>query len=60
MSRSVKNPASYLLDFWSIGMKYSITGAPCFLGGEIGFNPRPIREGWPETVRHEMKLLGMS
>ena len=27
---------------------------------EIGFNPRPIRDGWAETVRHEMKLLGMS
>ena len=26
---------------------------------ELGFNPRPIREGWVETVRHEMKLLGM-
>ena len=26
---------------------------------ELGFNPRPIREGWTETVRHEMKLLGM-
>lgn len=27
---------------------------------ELGFSPRPIREGWVETVRHEMKLLGMS
>jgi nucleoside-diphosphate-sugar epimerase len=27
---------------------------------ELGFNPRPIREGWAETVRHEMKLLGIS
>lgn len=27
---------------------------------ELGFNPRPIREGWAETVRHEMELLGMS
>ncbi|WKZ48072.1 MAG: NAD-dependent epimerase/dehydratase family protein [Anaerolineales bacterium] len=26
---------------------------------ELGFAPRPIREGWTETVRHEMKLLGM-
>lgn len=25
---------------------------------ELGFNPRPMREGWVETVRHEMKLLG--
>jgi nucleoside-diphosphate-sugar epimerase len=26
---------------------------------ELGYNPRPFREGWEETVRHEMKLLGM-
>jgi len=27
---------------------------------ELGYNPRPVSEGWVETVRHEMKLLGMS
>ncbi len=26
---------------------------------ELGFNPRPVSEGWVETVKHEMKLLGM-
>jgi len=26
---------------------------------ELGFNPRPFREGWEATVRHEMELLGM-
>lgn len=26
---------------------------------ELGYNPRPVSEGWAETVRHEMKLLGM-
>jgi len=26
---------------------------------ELGYNPRPVSEGWVETVRHEMKLLGM-
>ena len=26
---------------------------------ELGYNPRPFREGWEETLRHEMKLLGM-
>ena len=26
---------------------------------ELGYTPRPFREGWAETVRHEMKLLGM-
>jgi len=27
---------------------------------ELGYNPRPFREGWEQTLRHEMKLLGMS
>lgn len=26
---------------------------------ELGFNPRPVSEGWVETVKHEMQLLGM-
>ncbi|MDQ2693136.1 MAG: NAD-dependent epimerase/dehydratase family protein, partial [Chloroflexota bacterium] len=26
---------------------------------ELGYRPRPFREGWEETVRHEMKLMGM-
>ncbi len=39
---------------------------PTYLGDnskakrELGYNPRPFREGWEETLRHEMKLLGMS
>ena len=27
---------------------------------ELGYNPRPVSEGWTETVRHEMKLLGIN
>ena len=27
---------------------------------ELGYNPRPLREGWGETLRHEMKLLSMN
>lgn len=27
---------------------------------ELGFDPRPVSEGWVETVRHEMNLLGRS
>lgn len=25
---------------------------------ELGYNPRPLREGWEQTLRHEMNLLG--
>jgi nucleoside-diphosphate-sugar epimerase len=27
---------------------------------ELGFTPRPLREGLTETLRHEMQLLGMN
>lgn len=27
---------------------------------ELGYNPRPVSEGWVETVRHEMKPQGMN
>ncbi len=27
---------------------------------ELGFNPRPLKEGLRETIEHEMKLLGMN
>ncbi len=39
---------------------------PTYLGDnrkakrELGYNPRPFREGWGETLRHEMKLLSMN
>ncbi|HLO17754.1 MAG TPA: NAD-dependent epimerase/dehydratase family protein [Anaerolineales bacterium] len=26
---------------------------------ELGYDPRPFREGWEQTLRHEMNLLGM-
>lgn len=26
---------------------------------ELGFNPRPVSEGWAETVKYEMNLLGI-
>ena len=26
---------------------------------ELGYNPRPLKEGLAETLKHEMKLLGM-
>lgn len=39
---------------------------PTYLGDnsrakrELGYNPRPLREGWGETLLHEMKLLNQS
>jgi nucleoside-diphosphate-sugar epimerase len=40
-----------------------VVGGVTYLGDnskakrELGYNPRPLREGWGETLLHEMKLL---
>jgi dihydroflavonol-4-reductase len=42
-----------------------VVGGVTYLGDnskakrELGYQPRPLSEGWVETVKHEMKLLGM-
>ena len=42
-----------------------IIAGPTYLGDnskarrELGYDPRPLREGWGETLRHEMKLLSV-
>jgi len=42
-----------------------VTGGTTYLGNnskakrELGYDPRPLAEGWAETLRHEMKLLGI-
>ena len=43
-----------------------ITAGVTYLGNnskakrELGYAPRPVREGWTETIRHEMSLSGMN
>ncbi len=27
---------------------------------ELGYHPRPLRDGFAQTLRHEMRLLGMA
>jgi hypothetical protein len=62
MSRLVK-PLDRLLPptYTSEGLR--IVAGVTYLGDngkakrELGYNPRPFREGWGETLLHEMKLL---
>ena len=43
-----------------------ITAGVTYLGDnskakrELGYDPRPLKDGWAETVRHEMSLLGLN
>jgi nucleoside-diphosphate-sugar epimerase len=61
----------YLFD-WFLPLPESYTGeglrviaGVTYLGNnskakrKLGYNPRPLRDGLTETVKHEMKLLGM-
>jgi len=64
MSVLVKPLDSILPDtYTSEGLR--VVGGVTYLGDnskakrKLGYNPRPVSEGWVETVRHEMKLLGM-
>jgi hypothetical protein len=40
-----------------------ITAGVTYLGNnnkakrELGYSPRPVSEGWAETIRHEMSIL---
>jgi nucleoside-diphosphate-sugar epimerase len=43
-----------------------ITAGVTYLGNngkakrELGYDPRPIKDGWTETIKHEMSLLGLN
>jgi nucleoside-diphosphate-sugar epimerase len=64
MSVLVKPFDSFLPDtYTSEGLR--VIGGVTYIGDnskakrELGYNPRPMSDGWVETVKHEMKLLGM-
>jgi hypothetical protein len=48
------------------GLFCRITGGATYIGDnskarrEPGYAPRTLAEGWPATILHEMKLLGIT
>ena len=52
-------PPTYTSESIRIIAGVTYTGDNSKAKRELGYDPRPFREGWEETLRHEMKLLGM-
>ena len=52
-------PDSYTSEGLRIVAGITYTGDNSKAKRELGYNPRPVSEGWVETVKHEMKLLGI-
>jgi nucleoside-diphosphate-sugar epimerase len=52
-------PDSYTSEGLRVLAGITYTGDNSKAKRELGYNPRPVSEGWVETVKHEMNLLGM-
>ncbi|HYN06737.1 MAG TPA: NAD-dependent epimerase/dehydratase family protein [Vicinamibacterales bacterium] len=53
-------PASYTSEGLRVVAGVTYIGNNARARGELGWRPRPLRDGLVETLRHEMQLLGMS
>ncbi len=53
-------PADYSAEYLRISAGVTYIGSNAKALRELGYVPRPLEEGLEETLRHEMKLLGMS
>ena len=52
-------PAGYSGEFLRASAGVTYIGSNAKARRELGYNPRPLEEGLPETLKHEMRLLGM-
>ena len=59
VERIVPVPESYSAEYLQVnaGTTYIDTNAKAVR--ELGYNPRPLAEGLPETLRYDMQLLEM-
>jgi nucleoside-diphosphate-sugar epimerase len=52
-------PDDYSAEYLRINAGVTYSGDNTKAKRELGYNPRPLREGLTETLHHEMRLLGM-
>ena len=52
-------PDDFSSEYLRVIAGVTYTGSNAKARRELGYNPRPLQEGLAETLRHEMKLLGM-
>lgn len=59
VERAVPVPADYSAEFLRINAGVTYIGDNAKARRELGYSPRPLREGLTQTLTHEMRLLGM-
>lgn len=59
VERAVPVPETYRAEYLRIGAGVTYLGDNTKARRELGYDPRPLREGLAETLHHEMCLLGM-
>ena len=52
-------PEDYSAEYLRISAGTTYIGDNAKARRELGYDPRPLREGLTETLHHEMRLLGM-
>jgi nucleoside-diphosphate-sugar epimerase len=53
-------PPTYTSEGLRVAAGVTYIGSNARARTELGWNPRPLRDGLADTLRHEMKLLGMT
>ncbi len=59
VEKVVPVPPDYSSEYLRISAGVTYIGSNAKAKGEWGYDPRPLEEGLTETLRHEMRLLGM-
>ena len=52
-------PESYSAEYLRVNAGTTYLGSNAKAVRELGYNPRPLEEGLPETLQFDMQLLGM-
>lgn len=60
VGKVVPVPETYSAEYLRVGAGVTYIGDNAKARHELGYDPRPLRAGLTETLRHEMALLGMS
>ena len=60
VEKVVPLPPSYTSEGLRIVAGVTYLGSNARARNELGWRPRPLRDGLMETLRHEMRLLGMA
>jgi nucleoside-diphosphate-sugar epimerase len=60
IERVVPVPYDYTSEYLRVAAGVTYTGSNAKARRELGYNPRPLQQGLAETLRHEMRLLGMN